>query len=141
MIDTKNNSWYLGWNFQQHLWQSSDNPAHGWGIFGQAFITDGSPNIYRWFVNAGVAGTSPISGRELDRFGVGFFDTSFSKDPTNSLTEITGIDFGDERGIETFYNAAITPWFRVALNLRYIRPGVHDSGNAFFAGVSAQIKF
>jgi hypothetical protein len=29
----------------------------------------------------------------------------------------------------------------VALDLQYIRPGVHDFGDAFFAGVSAQIMF
>jgi porin len=141
VIDVKSGSWYLGWNFQQYVWQSPDNPAQGWGIFGQAFIADGNPNNYRWFVNGGVAGTSPVPGRGLDRFGVGFFNTSFSKDLTNSLTTLTGYRFGDERGIEAFYNAAIAPWLRVAVDLQYIRPGVRDFDNAFFAGLSAQIKF
>lgn len=140
-ISTKKGSWYLGWNFQQYLWQNPNNPVEGWGVFGQAFIADGNPNIYRWFVNGGVAGTSPIPGRNLDRFGVGFFNTSFSPDLTDSLNTILDLDIGDERGIEVFYNAAVTPWFRVALDLQYIRPGVHDFDNAFFAGMSAQIKF
>jgi porin len=140
-VDIKGNSWYLGWNFQQYLSQNPDNPAEGWGLFGQAFIADGNPNVYRWFVNFGVAGNSPIAGRGLDRFGIGFFNTSFSNDLTGSLKTLTGATIDDERGIEAFYNLAVTPWFRVALDLQYIRPGVRDYGNAFFAGLSAQIKF
>jgi len=140
-IDVKRGSWYLGYNFQQYLWQREDNPAEGWGIFGQTFIADGNPNQYRWFVNAGVGGTSPIPGRNLDRFGVGYFNTSFSQDLAASLNTLLGIDIGAERGIEAFYNAAVTPWFRIALDLQYIRPGVHDFGNAFVAGMSAQVKF
>jgi porin len=139
-VDIKGNSWYLGWNFQQYLWQDAANPSQGWGIFGQAFIADGNPNVYRWFVNFGVAGNSPIAGRGQDRFGVGFFNTSFSGDLIDSLKTLTGATISDERGIETFYNAAVMPWLRVALNLQFLRPGVRDYGNAFFAGVSAQIK-
>jgi porin len=140
-VNIKDNSWYLGWNFQQYLSQNPNNPAEGWGLFGQAFIADGNPNQYRWFVNFGVAGNSPIAGRGQDRFGVGVFNTSFSNDLTDSLKTLTGATISDERGIEMFYNAAVTPWFRLALNLQYIRPGVRDYGNALFAGLSAQIKF
>ena len=92
-------------------------------------------------MNAGVGGTSPIRGRNLDRFGVGYFNTSFSQDLANSLKTLLDINIGAEHGIEAFYNAAVTPWFRVALDLQYIRPGVHDFGNAFFVGMSAQVKF
>jgi porin len=140
-VDIKGNSWYLGWNFQQYLWQDAANPGRGWGVFGQAFIADGNPNLYRWFVNFGVAGNSPIAGRGQDRFGVGYFNTSFSEDLTDSLYTLTGATIGAERGIEMFYNAALAPWFRVTINLQYVRPGVRDYDNAFVAGVSAQIKF
>lgn len=140
VIDVKRGSWYLGWNFQQYLWQSPDDPARGYGIFGQTFVADGNPNIYRWFANGGVGGSSPLPGRELDRFGVGYFYTSLSQDFTNSLTTLLGYSFGDEQGVEAFYNAAITPWFRVALDLQYIRPGVRDFGNAVFVGLSAHVK-
>ena len=37
-------------------------------------------------------------------------------------------------------NAAVTPLFRQALDLRYIHPGLHDYENAFFAGMSAQLS-
>jgi len=141
VVDVKDNSWYLGWNFQQYLWQNPADPSRGWGLFGQAFIADGNPNQYRWFVNGGVAGTSPIPGRNLDRFGVGFFNTSFSQDLADSLNTLLDIDIDDERGIEVFYNAALTPWFRLALDLQYIQPGVQDFDKAFVAGMSAQVKF
>jgi porin len=76
----------------------------------------------------------------MDRFGIGFFNTAFSGDLTKSLNQIYGLDIADERGIEAFYNLAVTPWFRVALDLQFIRPGVRSFDDAFFAGLSAQIK-
>ncbi|WP_177142798.1 carbohydrate porin [Variovorax sp. YR216] len=140
-VDVKGNSWYLGYNFQQYLWQNPATPTEGWGIFGQAFIADGNPNVYRWFTNLGVAGSSPIPGRSRDRFGIGYFRTSFSHDLTNSLKIITGATIDDESGVEVFYNAALTPWLRLGLDLQYIRPGVRGQGNATFAGMSMQVKF
>jgi porin len=139
-IDTKSTSWYMGYSFQQYLYQNPENPREGWGVFGQAGFSDANPNPYRWMALAGVGGTSPIPGRNLDRFGVAYFRYSFSKDLVNSL-QVFKVDLGDEYGVELFYNAAVAPWFRLSADLQYIRPGTHSFGNAFLAGVSAQIKF
>lgn len=139
-VETKSGSCYLGWNFQQYLWQDAADPKRGWGLFGQAFIADGNPNQYRWFFNLGVAGNPPW--RAQDRFGIGVFNTAFSSDLTASLNTITGYTIDDERGIELFYNVAAVPWFRVMFDLQYIRPGVRDfHENALFVGTSAQIRF
>lgn len=140
-IEFKDDSWYLGYNFQQYLWQDATNQSRGWGVFGQAFIADGNPNLYRWFVNLGVAGSSPATSRPLDRFGIGAFYLSPSQDLTDSIDEVFGLDVGSESGIEAFYNAALTPWLRLALDLQYISPGVKDYDNGFFAGLSVQVKF
>jgi porin len=139
-IDVKNSSWYAGYSFQQYLWQNQDNPREGWGVFGQVGVADGNPNLYRWMALGGIGGSSPIPGRNLDRFGVAYFRYSFSRNLANSL-QVFHFDLGDESGVELFYNAAIAPWFRLAADLQYIRPGNHSAGNALFAGVSAQIKF
>ena len=139
-VNVKTGSWYLGYSFQQYLVQSPDNPREGWGIFGQIGFTDANPNPYRWAGLIGVGGTSPIPGRNLDRFGVAYFHYAFSQELENSA-HLFHFNLGAEYGTELFYNAAITPWFRVAADLQFIRPGNHSLGNATLAGVSAQIKF
>lgn len=64
----------------------------------------------------------------------------WGEDGKDSLKSIYGVTIGQERGVEAFYNAAVVPWFRVALDLQYIRPGVRGNDDAFFAGLSAQVK-
>jgi porin len=139
-IDVKNNAWYLGYGFQQFLSQNPDNPREGWGIFGQVGFTDSNPNPYRWMALGGIGGTSPLPGRNLDRFGVAYFRYAFSQELIDSV-KVFHFNLGAESGVELFYNAAVTPWFRLAGDLQFIRPGNHSAGNATFAGVSAQIKF
>jgi porin len=138
-VDSKSGAYFFSYSFQQYLVQNPDNPREGWGIFGQTGYAE-NPNPYHWMVIAGVAGSSPIAGRNLDRFGVGYFRYSFNKDLVDSL-QVLHFGLRDEYGVELFYNAAVTPWFRLAGDIQYIRPGNGSFGNALFAGVSAQIKF
>jgi porin len=69
----KTGSWALTFFFDQALWVSPDDPSRVWGVFGNFGISDGNPNPIRWSASVGMSGTSPISGRELDTFGVGYY--------------------------------------------------------------------
>lgn len=140
-VGAKENAWHLGYAFQQYLRQDAERPTVGWGLFGQAYVTDGNPSAFRWFVNAGVAGSSPIAGRDRDRFGIGVFNLSFSNALNRSLQAVRGIELRDERGVELFYNAAVTPWFRLTADLQYVRPALRGFDPALVLGVGAQIRF
>jgi beta-glucosidase len=67
---------------------------------------------------AGVGGTGLIPGRNLDRFGVGYFRYSFSEDLSDGL-RLFGLKLGDEHGGELFYegkaavSAELAPVFKI----------------------------
>ena len=54
----KRGRFWIGYSFEQTLWQSPDNPTKAWGLFGQAGLSDGNPNSLKWEVLGGVGGTS-----------------------------------------------------------------------------------
>ncbi|OCP34877.1 carbohydrate porin [Ensifer sp. LC163] len=139
-VGTKKGSWFIGASFQQYLVQNPANPQEGWGVFGQFGVSDGNPNPLDWSAILGVGGTSFIRGRNLDRWGIGYFRYSFSNDLVGGLGTV-GIGLRDEQGVEGFYNMAVTPWFRLTADLQVIAPGVEDASTAVLGSLRAQVKF
>ena len=72
-LSTTKNRWYVSYAFEQTLWRSEQDPQKAVGLFGQVAFSDGNPNPARWSALAGLSRTSPIPGRDGDRFGVGVF--------------------------------------------------------------------
>lgn len=87
----------------------------------------------------GVGGTSPIPGRERDKFGLGLFYVGYSDPLKESLRMLLPVR--DESGIEAFYNYAVTPWLRLTADAQFIRPPRSDRGTAILTGIRAQILF
>lgn len=77
-IAEKEGSWALYWNSNQFLWQDPCDSDRSWGVFGRAGISDGNPNPVQWLLSFGVGGSSPLSGRRDDSFGVGWYYTGIS---------------------------------------------------------------
>jgi porin len=136
---TKKGSWLLGVSFQQFIVQSEEDPRRGWGVFGEANIADGNPNILEWSMNLGVAGNGLFPNRPDDRFGIGYYYTGISKDLRDELAPVFNLD--DEAGVEAFYNVAITPWFRVTADAQLIDPGFGNFADDIFVGIGSYIKF
>ncbi len=130
--------WYFSYGFEQTLWQSATNPKKAWGLFGQASMSDGNPNPVEWSTFAGIGGSSPLPGRDYDKFGVGAFYLSFSGNLKDAISPRALLR--DEYGAEVFYNYAVTPWFRVTADLQVVRPGT-DNGTAVIGGLRGQINF
>ena len=112
----KEGSWALGYNFDQAFYVSPDDPRKRWGVFGNLGIADDNPSPVRWIANAGLAGTSPISGRTSDTFGAGYFYTGVS----GALKDLAPVllPLGNEQGAELYYNIAVTPWCHVTPDLQ-----------------------
>jgi porin len=140
-LGTKKGSYFAGYAVQQFVWQDATQPGVGWGLFGQAGISDRNPNPFGWMMVAGVGATGVFAGRSADRFGVGYFRYSLSDYLTDGLRVLGVIDLGDEQGIETFYNVALTPWLRLSGDLQVVRPGPRHQSTAVFVGVSGQVRF
>jgi porin len=132
-------SWSLYSNFYQSLWVDPCDDNRTWGIFGQFGISDGNPNPIRYVANGGIGGRSPIAGRTLDTFGVGFFYLGLS-DQFKSLTRPL-LPQQDEYGAELFYNYAITPWARFTADIQFARPSTIALDTAIIPGIRLQILF
>jgi porin len=124
----------LSYSSRQYLYQNPVNPQQGWGIFGQVGVSDGNPNPIEASFMGGLAGSSVVSGRSDDRWGVGYFRYNLSRGLLGGLDTI-GIHLRDEQGIEAFYNFAVTPWFRITADVQHIQPVRKDRDDATFLGL------
>ena len=63
-----------------------------------------------------------MDSRPYDAFGVGFYDNVVSNDLKNSITRLSRgtASAADERGIELFYDLAITPAVRLNASYQHI---------------------
>ncbi len=139
---TASDPWYASFSFQQFLWQSAEDPAKGWGIFGQVGISDGNPTPVQssWFI--GLGGNSMIPGRIDDKWGIAYFRYDLSDDLLAALAAPPyNLNLGPEEGIEAYYNIAVTPWFRVTGDLQWIDSFEGNGEDAWFAGIRSQVKF
>ena len=137
---TKQGYWYFSVSMQQYLYQDPNNPAVGWGLFAEAAVSDANPNPFAWHFYGGLAGNSPISGREADRWGIGYFRYNLS-DPLIDGLGVAGLAIADEQGVEAFYNYFITPWLRLTGDLQWVDTGSADLSDAVLAAVRLQTRF
>jgi porin len=145
----KRGRYWVGYSFEQTLWQSPANPTKAWGLFGQVAFSDGNPNMWKWSALGGVGGTSPLPGRPNDKFGVGVFYYGYANELKQHLDPL--ITLGDEYGAELFYNFAITKWFRVTADLQVIAPAIKsqliapqttaNNPTVVLLGLRAQVTF
>ena len=136
----KKGYWYLAGSFQQYLYEDSARPGNGWGLFGYLSVADGNPNPIKWSGFVGLGGNSPLAGRELDKWGVAYFYYGISPDLINGLSSL-GINRRDERGVEAFYNLAVTPWLRLTADLQWIIPFNATKEDILAAGLRLQTRF
>lgn len=137
---TKKGYWYAAGSMQQFIFQDPTNPRSGWGVFAEGGISDGNPNPVKWHVFLGLGGNSLISGRHSDLWGIGYFTYSFSPQLTQALS-ILSLGIERERGLEGFYNYALTSRVRLTGDIQWIEPGRTDKHDAFISAVRLQTKF
>lgn len=138
-ITRKHGIWYASYGFQQYIWQDDTNSKRGWGVFAQVAMSDGNPTFLDWSFLGGLSGSSPITGREDDRFGIGYFRYSVSDELAAGLAPI--LSLRDEEGLELFYNIALTENVRVSLNGQYIRPALQTVSPITTFGLTTSIRF
>jgi porin len=132
-------SWSLDYMASQSLWTDPNDSTRNWGVFGNFGLSDGNPNPIHYAINAGFSGASPLSGRKLDTFGVGYYYLGLS----NSLKSIAPrfVPIRDEQGIELFYNIAATPWCRITPDIQIITPARESVSPSFIFGIRARMDF
>jgi len=140
-LGTKQGYWYASYAFHQYLWASRADPKKGWGVFGEAAISDGNPNplLGHWYF--GLGGNSFVPGRIEDLWGIVYFDYRFSEDLSEAASRDLNVALEPERGLESYYNYALTPWFRITGNVEIIDSPLGNRDTAVFTGLRTKMKF
>lgn len=128
-------SWAVNYGFDQLLVVDPNNDRRGWGVFGNIGMSDGDPNPIRWFLNAGVAGMSPLRSRPYDSFGAAYHYLGTSRALRNAFS------LGDEQGCELYYDAAVTKWFRLTADIQVINLAQPAADTALVLGLRGKLIF
>jgi porin len=132
-------SWWLTYLFDQALWVDPADKTRSWGVFGNFGLSDGKPNPIHWSAIFGVGGSSPIPGRNRDTFGIAYYYLGYSDDFKEVARLVVPVR--DERGLELFYNAAITPWCHITPDLQVITPTLGLAETSVVLGLRTKIDF
>jgi porin len=139
-------SWYLDpnyesqsvaayYNFDQYIRAEKEDPTQGVGVFGRVGIGDDDTNPIAGFYSLGVGGKGVFDGRDLDRFGVGYYYMDIS----NKIAE--GLNLGNEQGVEAYYTYALTPWFHLTADAQWIDPASQNVDSAVILGLRGRVQF
>lgn len=132
-------SWWITYLFDQALWVDPSDATRSWGVFGNFGTSDGKPDPIQWSAIAGIGGSSPIESRKLDTFGMAYYYLGFSEDFKDVARVITPVR--NERGLEFFYDAAVTPWCHVTADLQVITPILELAETSLVLGLRTKIDF
>lgn len=135
----KNGGWHTSILAEHLLHENPERPGEGWGLFLKAGISDGDPTPYKAWITGGIGGKGLIPGRAQDSYGVGGFYHDFSDELSEGLEPL--LDFGDEKGLEVYYNFAVTPWFHITADLQVIQPAVEVLDTAVVGALRASVRF
>jgi porin len=123
----EDSTWTVFYAFDQYFWQPAGDPKRGIGMFFNFGASDGDANPVKYSYAVGVGGNGAIPGRKSDNFGVGWARTQFSDNFVPLLRQRFHIGLDHEDAVEMFYNAAITQWLRMSLDLQVIDTGLQKT--------------
>ena len=148
----EDSTWAVFYNFDQYFWHPAGDQKRGIGMFFQFGASDGDANPIKYSYSTGIGGNGVVPGRPHDNFGVAWARTQFSNNFVPFMRQTFNLGLDHEDAVEIFYNAAITQWLRVSLDLQIINPGqekeLNSSGTALrnvdtaiVGGVRMYIRF
>ena len=116
----ESSTWAVYYNFDQYLWSPKGSPDKGVGLFFRFGISDGNPNPVKYAYNVGVSANGVVPGRPNDNMGVGWGRTQFSSEFLPFLRQRLGLGLNVEDAVEMYYNAVLTPWLNLAVDLQVV---------------------
>jgi porin len=85
---------------------------------------------------AGIGGTSPLPGREIDRWGLGLYYIDMA-----DLNVLQTLNLQHETGAELFYNIALTKWAHLGLDAQIVDSAISRVDTALVLGTRLVINF
>jgi len=139
-IARASDSWSFYYNTDHYLWEDPCSPGRGWGYFTRAGLADDETNPVEYFWSVGIGGSSLVSGRPQDSFGIGYYslDTSSAIGPV--LSAVLGT-VGDSEGVEAFYNIKATDNLTITPDFQWISQARQSIDDAYVLGVRANLAF
>jgi porin len=136
-------SWSVSYLGEQFLTQNPNDPTRGWGTFLFLGYSDGDPNAIQFTGAAGLMAKGVGSARPCDTFGIGVYYNEMSGELKDTLTgsALINLEIQDEWGAEIFYDAAITDWFHLGVDLQLSEPVLGRNDPAVFGGLRSRIIF
>jgi porin len=132
-VNYRDSTWFLISNWSQYLLVKDDpktideklktgQPLRGVGIFARAGYAPPATSTFDWHASAALFARGLIDTRPYDSFGVGIYDNVVGNNFKNSIARLTGgtSSATDERGLEVFYDFAITPAVRFNVSYQHI---------------------
>jgi len=74
---------------------------------------------------AGIGGTSPLPGRDADRWGLGLYYIDVAH-----LNVLQTLNINHETGAELFYNIALTKWAHLTLDAQIVDSAIGHTETA-----------
>lgn len=135
-VGTRSGSWAAYYNFDQYVYEPDKGSGRGAGVFGRFGTTDGEANPVHYFASVGIGGKGICPDRPLDRVGIGYYYLWMAnQEAPNSL------GYGDTKGVEAFYNIALTKWVYLTPDIQVIDPSKISVDTAVIVGARLQMVF
>ena len=123
--------------FDQYIFEDSQNPGKGIGIFGQVYLSNGDPTFLDASGFIGISGNP--KGRPTDRFGLTYFRYSLADGLVDVLQNRVALE--DEEGVEAFYTVQVGKPFRLTANLQVVDSAVSVRDVGVTAGLRLTTAF
>jgi porin len=123
-------TWAVSYGFDQYFWHPGGDQKRGIGMFFTFGASDGDANPVKYSYAVGIGGNGVVPGRPRDTFGVGWARTQFSNNFLPLLRQRLNLGLDHEDAVEMYYNAAITPWLGMSLDLQVVNPGLQKMLNS-----------
>jgi porin len=130
-----NSTWAIYYGFDQYLWQPSGDPKRGIGMFFTFGASDGIVNPVKYSYAVGIGGNGIVPGRPHDNFGVGWARADLTSNLVPFLRTQLGLGLDHEDAVEMYYNAWLTAWLGVTLDLQIVMPALSKSPNSSGGGL------
>lgn len=130
---TTADTWAFYYNAHQYI---QGNEQRGWGPFVRFGLSDGNPNPIKYNVAAGLGGKGTFSGRDDDRWGLGFYHLDMS-----DAGLLAGLNIGSEVGGEAFYNLAVTPAVHLTFDAQAVSSARPRQDTAIVLGSRLKLDF
>ena len=134
----RSGSWSATYIAEQRLWQDPCDEKRYTNLFAYLDFADSAANPFEMTAGGSLESFGFFASRPGDRMGIAGFYNQLG-DLSELLSELQPA--GDVYGGEAYYNAEVTPWFHLTVNLQAIRPTFRANDTAVVLGLRGKLEF